>query len=293
MCAMRQSTSAGTEPTSGKSELQPAIEDNAIIGDRHTAALVAKDGSIDFLCLPDFDSDTCFASILGTPENGYWRIAPTRGVGSVQRRYRGNTLIRVTDFMPVRRQVPHVVRIVEALHGEVTMTFELRPRFAYGLTVPREISREGVTSAIAGPDALYLRGGGRPEAPPFNTEHTLKAGERVAFELSWARPYDAVPPPLDIDAALKETEAFWNEWTSRIRLPSDYQDVVMRSLITLRACTYLPNGAIVAAPTFGLPESPGGERNWDYRFTWVRDSILAISAMMSSGLLAEAQEFGK
>jgi GH15 family glucan-1,4-alpha-glucosidase len=305
MCAIRRSTLAGVKPLPAKYESQPAIEDNALIGDLHTAALVAKDGSIDFLCLPDFDSDTCFASILGTPENGYWRIAPTRGVDSVQRHYRGHTLIleteftnelglvRVTDFMPVRQQVPRVVRIVEALRGEVTMTFDLRPRFAYGLTVPREILRRGVTSAIAGPDALYLRGGGGPKAPPFNSEDTLKAGERVAFELSWARPYDAVPPPLDIDAALEETEAFWNEWTSRIRLPSDYQDVVMRSLITLRACTYRPNGAIVAAPTFGLPESPGGERNWDYRFTWVRDSILAISALMSSGLIAEVQEFAR
>jgi hypothetical protein len=179
-------------------ESQPAIEDNALIGDRHTAALVAKDGSIDFLCLPDFDGNTCFASILGMPENGYWRIAPTRGVDSVQRRYRGNTLIleteftnelgvvRLTDFMPVRRQAPRVVRIVEALRGEVRMTFQLRPRFAYGLTVPREISRDGVMSAIAWPDALYLRGGGGPEAPPFNSEHTLKAGERVAFGTGWS-----------------------------------------------------------------------------------------------------------
>jgi GH15 family glucan-1,4-alpha-glucosidase len=302
MSAMRRAPAGTKTPT--KSDSQSEIEDHALIGDLHTAALVAKDGSIDFLCLPEFDGDSCFASILGTRDHGYWKIAPTRGATSVQRRYRGNTLIleteftnqlgvvRVTDFMPVRREVPRVVRIVEALRGEVTVTFELRPRFAYGLTVPREISRDDVASAVAGPDALYLRGGPGPEAPPFNTEHTLKEGERVAYELSWARPYEPVPPPLDIDAALKETEKFWNDWTSRIRLPSDYQDLVMRSLITLKACTYRPNGAIVAAPTFGLPESPGGERNWDYRFTWVRDSILAISALMSASLVAEAQEFG-
>jgi GH15 family glucan-1,4-alpha-glucosidase len=288
---------------SRKPQHQPAIEDNALIGDLHTAALVAKDGSIDFLCLPDFDSGTCFASILGTPQNGLWKIAPTRSVRSVERRYRGNTLIletdytndegvvRVTDFMPIRRGTPRVVRIVECLRGEVTVRFELRPRFAYGLTVPRENSREDVTSAVAGPDALYLRGGPGPDAPPFNTEHTLEEGERVAYELAWARPYDEVPPPLDIDEALRHTEAFWNEWTSRIRLPTDYQDVVMRSLITLKACTYCPSGAIVAAPTFGLPETPGGERNWDYRFTWVRDSALALSALLSAGLIAEAQEF--
>jgi GH15 family glucan-1,4-alpha-glucosidase len=282
---------------------QPAIEDNALIGDLHTAALVAKDGSIDFLCLPDFDSGTCFASILGTPENGRWKIAPTRSAHTIQRRYRGNTLIleteftndegviRVTDFMPIRREVPRVVRIVECLRGEVTVRFELCPRFAYGLTVPREISREDYSSAVAGPDALYLRGGPGPDAPPFNTEYTFQEGERVAYELAWARPYDEVPPPLDVDAALEHTEAFWKDWTSRIRLPTDYQDVVMRSLITLKACTYRPSGAIVAAPTFGLPETPGGERNWDYRFTWVRDSVLALSALLSAGLIAEAQEF--
>jgi GH15 family glucan-1,4-alpha-glucosidase len=284
---------------------QPAIEDNALIGDLHTAALVAKDGSIDFLCLPDFDSGTTFASLLGTPENGYWKIAPVRAATSVKRRYRGNTLIleteltnelgtiRVTDFMPLRHQTPRVVRIVEGLRGEVTVRFELRPCFAYGFSIPREISRDGITTASVGPDAVYLRGGRGPEAPAFNTEHTLKAGEKIAYELAWAHPYDPVPPPLDIDAALAETEAFWNKWTARIKLPSQYQDAVMRSLITLKACTYRPNGAIVAAPTFGLPETPGGERNWDYRFTWVRDSILALSAMMSAGLIAEAQQFGE
>jgi GH15 family glucan-1,4-alpha-glucosidase len=297
------SSTATARAPSPDRDSQSAIEDHALIGDLHTAALIAKDGSIDFMCLPDFDSGTCFASLLGTPDNGYWRIAPTRPARSVQRRYRGNTLIleteftndegviRVTDFMPVRRDVPRVVRIVEALKGEVTIDFELRPRFAYGLTVPREISRRGVTSAIAGPDALYLRGGPGKEAPPFNTEHTLRAGQRVVYELSWARPYDSVPKPLDVAASLKETESFWNDWTARIRLPADYQDVVMRSLITLKACTYRPNGAIVAAPTFGLPESPGGERNWDYRFTWVRDSVLALNALLRASLVAEAQDF--
>jgi GH15 family glucan-1,4-alpha-glucosidase len=286
-----------------KQEPQPAIADCALIGDLHTAALVAKDGSICFLCLPDFDSGTSFASILGTKDNGRWRIAPRRAARSVQRRYRGNTLIleteftneegvvRITDFMPIRREAPRVVRIVECLRGEVTMRFELTPRFAYGLTVPREISSDGIASAIAGPDALYLRGGPGPAAPPFNTEYTLEEGERIAYELSWARPYDEVPPPLDVDAALARTEAYWNEWTARIHLPTEYRDVVMRSLITLKACTYHPSGAIVAAPTFGLPETPGGERNWDYRFTWVRDSALSLSALLSAGLIAEAQEF--
>src|SRR5262249_45059261 len=144
---------------------------------------------------------------------------------------------------------------------------------------------------IAGPDALYLRGGPDAEAPPFLSELTVRAGQRVAYDLAWARPYDEVPAPLDVDAAIQATAKFWDEGTSRIRLPSDYQDVVMRSLITLKACTYRPSGAIVAAPTFGLPEAPGGERNWDYRFTWVRDSVLTLSALLSAGLIAEAQEF--
>jgi GH15 family glucan-1,4-alpha-glucosidase len=284
-------------------EPQALIEDHALIGDLHTAALVAKDGTIDFLCLPDFDSASCFASLLGTSENGRWKIAPTRQVKRVSRRYRGDTLVletdfetdlgavRVIDFMPVRKGAPRVVRILEGLRGEVTMTFELHPRFAYGLTVPREGSRDTISSAIAGPDAVYLRGG-RKGAPPFSGEITIRAGERVGYELAWARPYDDVPPPLKLENALRDTEEFWQKWTSRIKLPRDYGDVVMRSLITLKACTYRPNGAIVAAPTFGLPETPGGERNWDYRFTWIRDSVLVLNALMLAGLSNEAQSFG-
>jgi GH15 family glucan-1,4-alpha-glucosidase len=296
--------SAQPEPTRPSVAPQPAIEDHAVIGDLYTAALVANDGSIDFLCLPDFDNGSCFTSLLGTPDNGRWRIAPIRPVRAVKRRYRGNTLIletefetddgvvRLVDFMPVRRGAPRVVRILEGVRGEVTMGFELHARFAYGLTVPRESSRDSTSSAIAGPDAIYLRGG-RRGAPPFETELTIRAGERVAYELAWARPYQDVPAPLDIKAALAETEAYWNEWTSRIRLPAQYRDLVMRSLITLKACTYRPNGAIVAAPTFGLPETPGGGRNWDYRFTWIRDSILALNALTLAGLISEAQQFGQ
>jgi len=286
-------------------EPQPPIEDNALIGDLHTAGLVGKDGSINFLCLPEFDDGSCFTSLLGTPDNGRWKIAPLRPVRSVKRRYRGDSLIletemdtaegtvRLTDFMPIRRGAPRVVRIIEGLRGSVTMRFELHPRFAYGLTVPREETNGTVSSAIAGPDAVYLRGGQGRGAPPFETELTVNAGDQVAYELAWARPYDLVPPPLDIAAALRDTEAFWHDWTSRIHLPNKYQAIVMRSLITLKACTYRPNGAIVAAPTFGLPETPGGERNWDYRFTWIRDSVLALNALMCAGLTGEAAAFGE
>lgn len=285
-------------------EPQIAIEDHALIGDLQTAALVAKDGSIDFLCLPDFDDGSCFTSLLGTPENGRWRIAPVKPVRSVSRRYRSNTLvletemvtddgaIRIIDFMPIRRGAPRVVRIVEGLRGDVTIAFELHARFAYGLTVPRETSIDHTSSAIAGPDALYLRGG-RKGAPPFDTELTMRAGQRVCYELAWARPYDEVPPPLDVDEVLRDTERFWKDWATQVRLPDEYRDLVMRSLITIKACTYRPNGAIVAAPTFGLPETPGGERNWDYRFTWIRDSVLALNALMAAGLTAEARDFGE
>jgi GH15 family glucan-1,4-alpha-glucosidase len=284
---------------------QPAIADNALIGDLHTAGLVAKDGSIDFLCLPDFDDGSCFLSLLGTPDNGRWKIAPRRAVRSVQRRYRGNTLIletefetdegavRVIDFMPIRSGPPHVCRIIEGLRGAVTMRFELHARFAYGLTVPRVASRDHTSSAIAGPDAIYLRGGRGRGAPPFDTEITVEPGERVAYDLVWARPYESIPDPIDVEAALQDAETFWNAWTSRIRLPRHYPDIVMRSLITLKACTYRPTGAIVAAPTFGLPETPGGERNWDYRFTWIRDSVLTLNALIRAGLTAEAHAFGE
>jgi GH15 family glucan-1,4-alpha-glucosidase len=149
-----------------------------------------------------------------------------------------------------------------------------------------------VSSAIAGPDALHLRASPSRAAPPFETELTLCAGRRVAYELAWARPYEAMPAALDADAALRDTEAFWNSWVARLHLPGAYADLVLRSLITLKACTYRPNGAIVAAPTFGLPEAPGGERNWDYRFTWIRDSVLTLNALIHAGLIAEAESFG-
>jgi GH15 family glucan-1,4-alpha-glucosidase len=301
MATTQQSVNEVRPPTP---PTQSLIEDHAIIGDLHTAALVAKDGTIDFLCLPDFDSGSCFTSLLGSPENGHWKIAPIKPVRAVNRRYRGNSLIleteletddgvvRLIDFMPIRRGAPRVVRIIECVSGMVTLSFELQARFAYGLTVPREASRDSTSSAVAGPDAIYLRGG-RRGAPPFNGEITVTAGQSVSYELAWARPYDDIPPRLDIDDALARTEEFWRDWTSRIRLPKDYADIVMRSLITIKACTYRPNGAIVAAPTFGLPETPQGERNWDYRYTWIRDSVLALNALRLAGLTAEAQHFAE
>ena len=281
------------------------IEDNALVGDLHTCALVAKDGSVDFMCLPDFDSDACFASLLGTSANGRWKIAPASRAREVQRRYRDKTLIletdfitddgaiRLVDFMPIRAGTPHLVRWVEGIRGAVRVRFELRPRFSNGYTIPLVSQRDGAFAAVAGPDALYLRGGNTTTPPPFECEFTVRAGQRVPFVLSWARPYDDIPKPIDPEAALRETAAYWVQWVEGLRLPALYGDVALRSLITLKACTYRPSGAIVAAPTFGLPETPGGERNWDYRYCWVRDSVLTLNALMSAGHLEEARAFGE
>jgi GH15 family glucan-1,4-alpha-glucosidase len=281
------------------------IEDHGLIGDLQTAALVGKDGTIDFLCLPDFDSDACFASLLGTADNGFWRIAPTQPVREVRRRYRGDTLIletelttddgtvRLVDFMPIRLGAPEVVRLVEGVQGEVKVRSQLQPRFANGLTTPLVRRLDGTFGAIAGPDGLYLRARPWQEPPPFDTELTVKAGERVPFVLSWAPPYEAIPEAIDPDVALKATEAFWADWIGQARLPAGFEDVVKRSLLTLKACCFRPTGAIVAAPTFGLPETPGGERNWDYRFCWVRDVSLTLNALMRAGLLEEGKVFGR
>lgn len=280
------------------------IEDHALLGDLYTAALVARDGSIDFLCLPDFDSDACFTSLLGTADNGRWKMAPTATVRDVKRRYRGKTLIvetefvtdegtvRLVDFMPIRKGTPHLVRWVEGVQGTVTMRCELRPRFANGSTVPTLRKTDHACAAIAGPDALYLRGGVGEAPPPFESEFKVQAGQRIPFVLSWARPYEEIPKPLDPEVALSETQSFWEDWASKLRLPAEYKDVVLRSLLTLKACTFHPSGALVAAPTFGLPETPGGERNWDYRFCWIRDSVLTLNALMRSGLTDEADAFG-
>ncbi|MFP2929701.1 glycoside hydrolase family 15 protein [Pyxidicoccus sp. 3LG] len=287
-----------------QAEPTPLIEDHALIGDLYTAALVTRDGSIDFMCLPDFDSDACFTSLLGTADNGRWKIYPKAAVRETRRRYRDNTLIletewvtdsgavRVVDFMPTRKGVPHLVRWVEGLQGSVEMRSDLRPRFANGYTVPLVNRRDGSYAAVAGPDAVYLRGGLGEAPPPFETEFTLKAGQRIPFVLSWARPYDGIPDPVDPDVALRETEDFWKAWVAKIRPPARNKDLVIRSLITLKACSFHPSGAIVAAPTFGLPETPGGERNWDYRFCWIRDSVLTLHALLRAGLEDEARSFG-
>ena len=268
-------TQEATKERSAPLELdrQPPIEDYALIGDLCTAALVSRAGSIDFLCLPDFDSDACFAALLGTRANGRWKIAPSVPTRATRRRYRGNSLVleteleteggivRLVDFMPIRGRTasaPRIVRWIEGVRGDVPMHVELTPRFACGLTVPRVRTIDGALSAIAGPDALYLRSSeGAPNAT--EADFVIHAGERIAYALSWAHPYQPIPAAIDWNATLADTEAFWNDWSAKIQLPGGiYDDVVMRSLITLKACTYAPSGAMVAAPTFGLPETLGG-----------------------------------
>lgn len=295
-----QSTSADfvKEPT-------PRIEDHALIGDMRTAALVTRDGIIDWLCLPDFDSDACFASLLGTFENGRWKIAPLAQITDIQRRYRKDTLIletdlitetgtvRLIDFMPPRqgREYSQVCRSVRCIEGTVAMRSDLSPRFAFGRAIPRIITMEEMTKMFAGPDALYLRGGPAEGPPSPAVEFTLSAGDSVYFSLSYGRSYEEPPREEDIIQAERNTEEFWTRWSSSLRVPGLYRDIVIRSLITLKACIYEPSGGIVAAPTSSLPETPGGSRNWDYRFCWLRDGALSIHPFVISGLQQESREF--
>jgi GH15 family glucan-1,4-alpha-glucosidase len=271
----------------------------------HSAALVTKGGTIDWLCLPAFDSDACFAALLGTPENGYWRIAPSGVEAKTSRRYRKDTLIletdfitktgtvRLVDFMPpwAGRDHSEICRSIECLDGKVPMRSELTPRFAFGRAIPRVTHLEDATQALAGPDALYLFGGPTPGAPMLATDFPLSKGDFVSYVLADARSWEAPPHPSNYARAERETEAYWKLWCSKIQAPTRWRDEVYRSLITLKACTYEPTGGIVAAPTTSLPETPGGVRNWDYRFTWLRDAVLTVNALTRAGLVEEAIPF--
>jgi GH15 family glucan-1,4-alpha-glucosidase len=281
----------------------PRIEDYALIGDCETAALVACDGSIDWLCWPRFDSGACFAALLGGPEHGRWRIAPADESARVRRRYRGRTLIletefetaegavTVVDYMPPRDDVADLVRMVVGRRGRVPMRTELVLRFDYGSIVPW-VSRldDGRLRAIAGPDMVVLRSDVALHGRALTTvgDFAVAAGERVAFVLSYAPSHEAPPPPVDPDAALADTEAFWQEWTDRCTYDGEWTDAVVRSLVTLKALTYRPTGGIVAAPTTSLPERLGGQRNWDYRYCWLRDATLTLLALMDAGYFDEA-----
>jgi GH15 family glucan-1,4-alpha-glucosidase len=278
------------------------IEDYALIGDCQTAALVGRDGSIDWLCVPRFDSPACFAALLGTPENGRWLVAPRGGGLAKRRAYRDGSLVldtefetesgavRVTDFMPVRDGVPNLVRRVEGLRGRVDMGMELVIRFDYGSVVPWVRRSDGGVSAIAGPDRLILRTPVETRGENLTTvaEFPVEAGQVVSFTLTWHPSYRPEPPAVDAEAALGETESWWRNWSANCTYRGPYRDAVLRSLVTLKGLTYLPSGGIVAAPTTSLPEQLGGVRNWDYRYCWLRDATFTLYSLLSAGFQDEA-----
>ncbi|MEV8125804.1 glycoside hydrolase family 15 protein [Streptomyces sp. NPDC085944] len=285
--------------------MHPDIEDYALIGDQQTAALVGTDGSVDWLCLPRFDSAACFAKLLGDEDNGHWRIAPKGAERCTRRAYRPDTLVldtewetedgavRVTDLMPQRDRAPDLVRIVEGLSGEVTVHSVLRLRFDYGSIVPWVRRTDGHRVAVAGPDSAWLRS--EPEVHTWgedfgtHAEFTVAAGEKVAFVLTWHPSHEPRPPLIDPYMSLEHSVEDWREWAAHCRYDGPHRDAVIRSLITLKALTYKPTGGIVAAPSTSLPEEPGGVRNWDYRFCWLRDSTLTLGALLSAGYLEEAE----
>ncbi|MCF3121723.1 glycoside hydrolase family 15 protein [Streptomyces arenae] len=281
------------------------IEDHALIGDHQTAALVDRHGSLDWLCLPRFDSAACFAALLGDEENGHWRIAPKDAGPCTRRAYRADSLVldtewdtedgsvRVTDFMPQRDHAPDVVRIVEGLKGSVTVRGTLRIRFDYGSVVPWVRNEDGHRVAVAGPDSVWLRS--EPSVRTWghafatHSEFTVKEGEKVAFVLTWHPSHEPRPPLVDPHEALRAGLEDWRAWVARCHYDGPHRDAVVRSLITLKALTYTPTGGIVAAPTTSLPEEIGGVRNWDYRYCWLRDSTLTLRALIMAGYLEEAE----
>ncbi|AWI32941.1 glycoside hydrolase family 15 protein [Streptomyces sp. ICN441] len=284
------------------------IEDYALIGDLQTAGLVGRDGSVDWLCLPRFDSGACFAALLGDDDNGHWRLAPKGAGNCTRRRYVPGTLVlesfwetrtgtvKVTDFMPQRDRAPDVVRIVEGVSGSVEMAASLRLRFDYGSVVPWMRRTNGHRVAVAGPDSVWLRLE-NPDSVPVKTwgqqfstvsSFTVGAGQTLAFVLTWHPSHEPAPRLVDPFEALAASVDGWREWSGRCAYEGPYRDAVVRSLITLKALTYAPTGGIVAAPTTSLPEDPGGVRNWDYRYCWLRDSTLTLGALLSTGYLEEA-----
>jgi GH15 family glucan-1,4-alpha-glucosidase len=278
------------------------IEQYALIGDTQTAALVGDDGSIDWLCVPRFDSAACFAALLGDEENGRWLIGPAGGERAARRRYRDDTLVletefdtpagsvRVTDCMPIRDRTIDVVRVVEGLSGAVPMRTELWVRFDYGAVVPWVRRIDHSLHMVAGPNALQLQTPIRLEGHEMrhDAEFVVRAGEKVPFVLSWYPSHHDAPETIDALRAVGRTTAWWQDWSRRSTYKGEYADVVHRSLITLKALTYAPTGGIVAAPTTSLPEWPGGVRNWDYRYCWLRDSTFTLYALTLAGYKREA-----
>ncbi|HEY0368866.1 MAG TPA: glycoside hydrolase family 15 protein [Chthoniobacterales bacterium] len=283
---------------------QTKIEDYGFLSDTQAGALVSRDGSLDWLCFPRFDSGACFAALLGDKNNGRWSFTPTARVHVRRRRYRPETLIletefetgsgvvRLIDFMPPRGEAPDIIRIVEGVSGRVRVAMELIIRFDYGSIVPwvRKHHRDALI-AVAGPDSLILRTPIETRGVGLTTtaEFTVRAGERVPFVLTWYPSSDPIPHEVDPEQALRETERFWQDWTRRCEYRGKWREAVVRSLITLKGLTFAPTGGIVAAPTTSLPEDIGGERNWDYRYCWIRDATFTLTALMQAGYSDEAR----
>ncbi|MGD0913509.1 MAG: glycoside hydrolase family 15 protein [Terracidiphilus sp.] len=279
------------------------IEDYALIGDMETAALVDRNGSIDWLCWPNFSSAACFASLLGTEENGRWQIAPAEGEFTTTRRYRDHTLIletrfdqpggafRLIDFMPPRGVHSDVVRVVEGMIGSVAVRMELVLRFDYGRTIPWVTGISDGVRAVAGPNLAVLHASVPVHGENLKTvaEFTLRKGERAWFTLTYGASHESDPRPIDFRRALEASTRDWRQWSRRLQYKGKYRDAVERSLITLKALTFRPTGGIVAAPTTSLPEHIGGTRNWDYRYCWLRDTTFTLLALMNGGYFKEAE----
>jgi GH15 family glucan-1,4-alpha-glucosidase len=278
------------------------IENYALIGDCETAALVDTSGSIEWLCWPDFSSQACFAALLGTEENGFWRIAPRSGALAASRCYREGTLIlettfedangavRLIDFMPLRERNSDVARIVVGIRGSVEMHMELALRFDYGRTVPWVTAIANGVRAVAGPSLAILQASVPVHGENLTTvaDFKVNAGERAWFTLTHGASHRPDPAPIECEQALEDAENFWREWSGRLNYAGRYRDAVERSLITLKAMTFRPTGGIVAAATTSLPEAIGGQRNWDYRFCWLRDTTFTLLALVNCGYFDEA-----
>jgi GH15 family glucan-1,4-alpha-glucosidase len=279
------------------------IEDYGMIGDLQTAALVSREGSIDWACFPRFDSAACFAAMLGTSDHGRWIVAPRDDSWATGRRYRGNTLVletdwetdngavRVIDFMPPRGKAPDIVRIVEGVRGEVEMSSELVVRFDYGMTVPWVRRMDDSRLAVAGPNGLCFRTPVEHRGENLRTigEFTVREGERVPFVLTWYPSNERPPPHINAEHALQDTIEYWDAWAERCAYKGRWKSEVYQSLVVLKGLTYAPTGGIVAAPTTSLPEKVGGERNWDYRYCWLRDATLSLLAFLNAGYVEEAR----
>ncbi|MFZ0275145.1 MAG: glycoside hydrolase family 15 protein [Acidobacteriaceae bacterium] len=278
------------------------LEDYALIGDCETAALVSREGSIDWLCWPNFSSTACFASLLGSQKNGYWQICPAGDDWKTSRKYRDHTLIlettfeneqgavRLIDFMPIRERNSDVVRIVEGIRGAMDLRMALALRFDYGRTVPWVTGIDDGIRAVAGPGVAVLHASVPVHGENLHTaaEFTVGKGERVWFTLTYGASFRPDPRPINAEHALRDTEHFWTRWTSQVKYKGEYADAVERSLIALKAMTFRPTGGLVAAITTSLPEAIGGTRNWDYRYCWLRDTTFTLLAMTTAGYFEEA-----